>query len=460
MTEKNANLGKNNNVKSENARMVALQVLHSVASDGAYSNIALSAALQKSNLSAADRGLATELVYGTLRMQGTIDYCLGQLAKKPISSLPLWILLILRMGAYQLLFMDRIPPSAAINESVKLAKKKGHPGTVGLTNGMLRNLDRGRENLTFPNKDRHPAEHLAYKYSHPLWLAEKWVADYGFEAALEFCKFNNTPSDFTLRVNFLDTTRDELLADMAAAGIEAEPLKLGDVEILPEAIVVKKGNPQKFIAEGLAYPQQFSSMLAAHVLSPTIGANVIDACAAPGGKTTHLAQLMEDKGEIRAFDIHEHKAKLIMDNARRLRLESITASVGDSRKLPEELVDWADFALVDAPCSGLGVLRTRPDARWQKSAETCAEMAEISFAILESVADKVKVGGVVLYSTCTVDFMENQGNVEKFLAKHSNYKLVPIEVCPELFEGKSMVQLLPQIHGTDGFFFARMMRVR
>ena len=448
-----------NLAEGANPRKVALTILHQVAADGAYSNIALNNRLKQAQLSALDKGLVTELVYGTLRHQGTLDYILSLFLTKPLNKLPLWILLILRMGLYQLRYMDKIPDSAAINESVKLAKKYGHQGTAGLVNGTLRNIVRNPEKIIFPDPEKSAAEYISAYYSHPLWLVERWLAEYGFEDTVALCRYNNEASGVSLRCNTLKISPNELLDCLQENGAEAVRGNFADEAVLLENI--KKSKLSQLIADGLVYPQHQSSMLPALALSPTEGSRVIDACAAPGGKTTHLAQLMNNKGEIRAFDVFEHKVKLIDDNCRRLGIDIVKTSVADSRKLPAELDDWADFALVDAPCSGLGVLRIRPDARWQKTPDTIKEMADIAHDILNCVAKKVKVGGYILFSTCTIAHEENQDTADKFLAEHPNYKAVPIVDMPNMiYENSPFWQILPQKHGIDGFYLAKFQRTK
>lgn len=366
----------NKNDIKENPRKVALTVLHKVEAEGAFGNIALNSQLKKSLLTPADRGLTTELVYGTLRRQGTLDYILRLFLSRPLNKLPLWILLILRMGLYQLRYMDKIPESAAINESVKLAKKYGHQGTAGLVNGTLRNIVRYPEKIVFPDKNQEPAEYISAYYSHPLWLAERWLADYGFEDTVKFCEYDNGNAELSLRCNTLRIKTDKLYNDLLSEGIKVKKSLLAEEALLVEGM--KKSKFDELLALGFVYPQHQSSLLPALALAPKPNSRVIDACAAPGGKTTHMAQLMDNKGEIRAFDVFDHKVKLINDNCRRLGIDIVKAEVADSRYLPNELNDWADYVLVDAPCSGLGVLRIRPDARWQKTPDSVLQSAAIA----------------------------------------------------------------------------------
>lgn len=447
---------------SVNARALALQILYEVHSKGAYANLALSAALKRQEVTPQDRALCTELVYGTLRRQGTIDCVLGEFCKQRLDKLPPRILLTMRLGAYQLLYMDKIPPSAAVNESVKLARRFGHSGTAGLTNAVLRHIDRQREEILdgkfFPDKQKEPAAYLAACYSHPEWLMSEWLERFGFEDTARLADFDNQPSLYTLRVNTLKITRDRVLDYLEAQGVTATAYRFPDEAI---AITSGAGSPalQQLIDEGMLYPQQVSSMLAAHALNPQEGARVLDLCAAPGGKTTHMAALMKNRGEICAFDVHKHKLALIEENAARLGIDIIRTATADSRDLSEIADESADYILVDAPCSGLGVLRTRPDSRWQKTATTSAELAEVNYAILCEAVKKLKVGGELLFSTCTISEAENEGNTARLLAEHSYLAPLAIDCLPEIFGGRSQLQILPTTHGMDGFYFAKFKKI-
>lgn len=453
---------------STNARALALQILYEVQTKEAYANLALSAALKQQDLPRQEAALCTELVYGTLRRQGTIDCVLGHFCRQKLGKLPPRILLTMRLGAYQLLYMDKIPASAAVNEAVKLARRFGHSGTAGLTNAVLRNIDREKAKIVagdyFPDRETEPAAYLAAKYSHPQWLIAEWLARFGFDEAAALAEFDNQPSDYTLRVNTLKMTRDRVLDYLQGEGVAASACPWPK-----EAILISSGAGnaalQRLIESGVLYPQQLSSMLAAHVLAPAPGATVLDVCAAPGGKTTHMATLMQNRGQILAFDIHEHKLQLINNNAKRLGIGIIQAACADSRDLASVPDESADYILVDAPCSGLGVLRTRPDSRWHKTPQTSPELSALGYAILCEAVKKLKPGGELVFSTCTISERENEGNCARLLAEHPQMRPLPISCLPEVFGGKAQVQILPTTHGwdnlhPDGFFFAKFYKAR
>ena len=351
--------GKNN----ISARALAFLVLQDVFCDTAYANIAMSKRLNEAALSPVDRRFATELVYGTIKACATLDWMLGHYIKKPLSQTDPLVVNILRLGMYQLQFLDKIPPSAAVNEAVNLAKKYAHPGVSGFVNAVLRSVIREPERIRYPNLDKDPVRSIALRECHPEWLVRRWMKQLGPEETLALCRFNNSQPPLSLRTNTLKLSREELLDKLVAAGAEAELSTLA-----PEGIVCQRlgDEPLQLIRMGLCQAQDESSMLVAHVVAPQPGETVIDACAAPGGKSTHLAILMQNRGRILAVDIHAHKIQLIEDNQRRLGLSIIEAKQMDATQLHQTMADQADRVLVDAPCSGLGVLRRRPDARWRK----------------------------------------------------------------------------------------------
>lgn len=446
----------------KSARNMALEVIHEVDQQGAYSNIALNRVLQKYNPDKQDRGFITELVYGTLRRIITIDWIAGQFVSRPLDSLTPWIRNILRMGIYQLFFMDKVPVSAACNESTKLAKKFGHPGTVKFVNGVMRNIAREKDGIRWPNKEKDPINYLALNYSHPQWMVQKWQEELGLQQAEELCRANNMPPPNSVRTNTLKNFRDELIKTL-----KAENITCVEGAYAPETI-----NITDFLSigtidahrKGLFIVQDESSTMVGHALSPKPGAKVIDACSAPGGKATHLAQLMGNRGEILACDVHEHKMILIEDNCRRLGINIVKPMLLNALELGEKYPEWADYILVDAPCSGLGVLRRRPELRWRKTFVQFEELISLQRRILSNAANALKKGGVLVYSTCTINRDENLNLVEGFLKEKGNFVLQ--DLTPYMPQGMDLtkfatmkqgyIQFLPHLHGTDGFFMARL----
>lgn len=442
------------------AREIALQVLMAVEEKGAYANLALNKILNKYRPGKLDRAFATELAYGTLRSLNTLDWVLDQFIRQSLSSQTPAVRNILRMGVYQLLFMDRVPPSAACNEGAEMARKYAHAGAVKFVNGVLRNVSRRNKEIKFPRLEEHPAEHISLRYSHPLWMVERWLTEFGLEDTMALCRANNKPAPNTIRTNTLKITRAGL-----AKRLKSEGLVVTETIYAPEGLNIEGflsvGSMDAF-KEGLFQVQDESSMLAARAIMPEPGSYVIDACSAPGGKATHIAQLMENRGRILAVDIHSHKFALIKENSSRLGITIIDGLVKDSAELPEEYYNWAGFVLVDAPCSGLGVLRRRPDARWRKDPASIPAMVELQSGILEGASRCVKEGGVMVYSTCTITREENLGQVEGFLSRHPEFELedltsfLPLELDFAGTLARGYLQILPHRHRMDGFFIARM----
>ena len=429
-----------------NAREAALRALMQVDQEGAYAQIAANAVLKARRISPEDARLMTEIVYGVTRMRAALDYIIDKLVKDP-AKLELTVRQILRIGIYQLLYLEKIPDSAAVNESVKMAKKYANPGAASLVNAVLRNTLRKGGLAMLPAADDEE-DYLAVTLSHPRWLVKRLLKEYGFEAAEAFCRFDNRRPEVCLRVDTRRTSREELRGLLRWQGITG---RAG--ELAPEALYVSGGSPEQMaeFAEGLCTVQGEASMLASRALAPQPGDLVLDMCAAPGGKTTHLAQLMNDEGQIYAFDIHPHKVELIRENAKRMQLGCITAEVADAATLPARFAGKADCVLLDAPCSGLGVLASRSDARWRKKRTDIAILAKLSYQLLLAACDCLKPGGRLVYSTCTVAHEENGDNIEKLLAERPDMELLPTDICPE-----GTRQLLPHLDGVEGFYIASL----
>jgi len=449
--------------KAYGARETALKILYEVEQDKAYANIALNRVLNAGNWTKMDRGFITEIVYGVVRHQKTLDWALEQETKRPIAKTTAWVRSILRMAAYQILFMDKTPFFAATHQAVELAKRYGHAGTVGFVNGVLRQLIRQMGKIQYPDLGQDPVRHISIKYSYPEWLVERWLIRFGLNDTIALCQINNQPAPMTLRTNTLKTTRDELIRVLTEEGVKAEPGCLTPESIRATGLDYVEGLPS--FSAGLFVVQDESSQLASHLLNPEPEQWVLDACAAPGTKTTHIAQLMLNRGRLSAWDVHPHKITLIEDNCRRLGIVIVSATEGDARKLPYDLNGKIDAVLLDVPCSGTGVLRRRADSRWRKSPAVILSLQKMQREILAASVPLLKQDGCLVYSTCSIEQEENLDNIKWFLQQFPELRLHPFAISmPEGFfrqidketAAQGYLQLLPHIHGTDGFFVARI----
>lgn len=445
-------------------REAALRALRDVDVKAAYANLALDHHLSGSKLEGRERALATELAYGVTRRRATLDWAISQVATRPLEKMDPWVRNILREAVYQILYMDRIPHSAAVDQAVELAKQYGHAGLAKFVNGVLRNLIRRLPELKWPDEAAEPIRALAVKHSYPEWLVSHWLERFGRGEAVRLLEAGNQVPPLTVRVNRLKATREEAAAALAEEGVRTEPTRHS-----PQGLIIRDLTSAswlyrlKAMKQGLITVQDESSMLAAAVVAPQPGWTVIDVAAAPGGKSTHLAELMDNQGHVIALDIHPHKVDLIEQNAARLGTTIVQAVCLDARRVGEMMPERADAILCDLPCSGLGTLSRRPDARWRKSPEDVEALVPVQRAILESAAKALKPGGVLVYSTCTIQPAENEELVEAFVADHPEFRFdniwgyLPESIARE-GQAEGYVQLLPHVHGTDGFFIARMVK--
>jgi len=446
-------------MKLDLVRENALKILYEINKSGAYSNIAINKKLADSNLSTLDRAFITELVYGSLKWKLTIDYIIKRFSSVRIKKLSPWILNILRLGVYQLIYMDKIPQSAACNESVKLAKRYGHSASSRYVNAVLRNIARSRDKIDYPNKNKDYSLYLSVKYSHPEWMVKSWLNLFGESFTEELVKSNNEQAPLTIRVNTLKTNKEELRCELNKEGFSTKNTKY-----IENALIID--NPSSIIKmetfkNGLFQVQDESSMLVAKVLDPKPGEFVIDVCSAPGGKATHIGQLMQNRGQIIARDIHDHKIKLIKDAALRLGIDIIRAEVFDASREDLKLAQKADCVLVDAPCTGFGIIRRKPDIKWTRNAEDLDEIIKIQEKILKASSSYVKPGGVLVYSTCTIEPKENEEMVKSFLKDNREFELEDISsLIPEGLKKdtakEGYIQLYTNVDGIDGFFISKM----
>ncbi|HYM70508.1 MAG TPA: 16S rRNA (cytosine(967)-C(5))-methyltransferase RsmB [bacterium] len=457
------------------SREVALEVLHRVDDDGAWSGVLLRRVLERAGLSAVEEALATELTLGTLRHRAEVDWTLARFTRTPLGALPARIRGVLRMGAYQLLFVPRIPPHAACSESVELAKRVGHVGTARLVNAVLRRVAASPERP----QDGDTVEAIAVRHSHPAWLVSRWVERFGVEETRALCDANNATPPSTIRLNTLRGAPDLIAARLADRGLCTEPSPW-----LPEGrrIVAAGDRRARASARQAAYnegwfsPQDEASMLVARLLAPNPEETVIDACAAPGGKTTHLAALMENRGRIIACDVHPAKLDAVARQCARLGVSIVETRLLDAARLGETHAGEAHRVLVDAPCSGLGVLRRRPEIKWRLRPEDLRTRATEQRRILDGASAAVRSGGILVYSVCTSEPEEGVEVVEAFLAAHREFAPASTGGWPPGSGGVAApfgesdpsaaiardalgtALLLPHRTGTDGFFIAVLRR--
>lgn len=437
------------------ARETAMKVLVAVHENGAYANIALTEALRKDRLNEMDRRFATELVYGAVKAGKTLDWIIRCYTTRPFRKMTPYVRAILRLGIFQLFFLDRVPPSAVCNEATELAKRYGHVGSGKFVNAVLRAATREPEKANILKCDE--PNYLAVQFQHPEWLIRRWLSMFGRAETERLCMFDNAPAVLSLRTNLLRTTRDELMNRLRQEGAVVNPSIWAPEGILCDAHAAL--DDLTSLREGLFQVQDESSMQVAHVLDPQPGEFILDMCSAPGGKTTHLAERMNNQGKILALDIYDAKLARVDENAKRLGISIIQTKRLDARVAGDAYHGKADRVLLDAPCSGLGVLRRRPDARWRKSAEEIKQLPALQTALLESAACAVKLGGIIVYSTCTIEPAENEEVVCSFLRSHTEFSLDATgRYLPLKPSMSDMVHFFPQRDGIDGFFIARLRR--
>ena len=424
------------------ARQAAFLLLKKMQKDAAYSNLLLENAALLNTLSRRDRALATALVYGVTERRLTLDFQLAQYLSKPLSKLSPEAVCVLRLGAYQLLFMEKIPSSAAINESVKLAKKYCAYAS-GLCNAVLRKVS--QNGLVLPQETAE--NYLSIKYSCPQWLIDQWTRDYGEETARGILASSFAPQGFTVRVNTNKTDAQTLLRQLETEGVTAQVTALPGLLKLTNLPCRVDELPS--FKDGLFHVQDKASMLCALSLDAKKGERVFDLCAAPGGKTFTIAEEMKNCGEVLAFDLYAHRTALIESGAQRLGLSCVKAAQGDASVFDAAL-GQADRVLCDVPCSGLGILRQKPEVKWKDPA-SLQNLPTLQLKILETGARYVKDGGRLIYSTCALTRAENEDVCAAFLKNHPAFQ--PVAALPELSE-QAFLTLFPQQHDCDGFFIA------
>ncbi len=434
-----------------NIRRLAIALASKCEAAGQYSNIALDSAIKKYGVEGADRGLLTLLTYGIIERRITLDYIIDSMSSIPPSKIERDTRDLLRLGIYQLLYTDKIPDHAAINETVELASKR----SKGFVNALLREFLRRGRTVDYPDREKNEVEYLSVKYSFPREICEIFLRDFGGDKTESLFEAFSRTVDITLRVNTLKISRDELIERFKNNGIDCEPTKYS-----PNGIRLIEKTPLCDIpgdSDGLWFVQDEASQICTAAAGVMAGDFVIDTCACPGGKSFAMAADMK-KGEILSCDIHENKLSLIERGAQRLSIDFIKTKAQDARVICPEFCERADVVLCDVPCSGFGVFTKKPDIRYKSVSDT-ERLPEIQRAILYNCSKYVKVGGTLLYSTCTLLTRENEDNVNRFLSENPQFEPVDFEVGG-IESGDGVLTLYPDIHGTDGFFVAKMKRIK
>lgn len=436
-----------------NPRTLAFNILYKVEEEKAYSNIAINSMLKESGLEGLDSAFVSAIVYGVLEKKITLDYAVKQNSKLPLRKIEIKTLIILRMGMYQLLYMDRVPDSAAVNESVKLAKKKGLIKSCGFINAVLRSFIRNGKSFSLPDENNR-TEYLSVKYSCPQELVSLWLEAYGDTVTSEMLKVLEGRPPVTVRVNTLKITQDELIKIFKNEGVAVQPAALSD------SLNIKfSGSIEKLesFRKGYFHVQDGAAILCSLIASPKSGDTVYDICSAPGGKSFTMAQLMKNKGKIFCFDLYPHKLRLIENGAERLGINIISTEIRGGTKEDKDNANSADVVLCDVPCSGTGIIRRKPEIRYKENVYD-RELSEIQYSILCESAKLVKPGGRLIYSTCALDPKENGEIIKRFLGEHKSFSgkalELPQEIKGTVEEEQYEITMFPQTNGTDGFYIA------
>ena len=439
------------------SRKLALEALYKIDKEEAYSNIVLDELLNKNRnvLSNKDINFISELVYGVTTWKLTLDTIIQKYSKIKIKKISPWVINILRMGAYQIVFLDKVPKSAAVNESVNLCKKYGGK-SVGFVNAILRKVEKSDYLELFEIKN--DIEKISKTNSMPEWIVKELNNEFNAEKVNEICKNSNLKPKITIRVNNLKTTKNELKKSLKSKEIEVEDGILEDFLYLKNVKNITNLDEYK---KGLFTMQDESAGLTALVLNPKEGESILDCCSAPGGKTTYIAELMNNNGNIKAWDLYKHRLDKVQENSKRLGIDIIKTEENDATVLKEEYIEKYDKILIDAPCLGLGVIKRKPDIKWQRKFEDIEEISKIQEKILNTCSKYLKRGGILVYSTCSIVKSENEKIIEKFL-KSERFELeeinnVNIENLENKITKKGIIKLYPS-ENMDGFFISKLIK--
>ena len=451
-------------MKAIRPRAICLGLLNRVEGADRHPDQLLTDAFKRyRHLTPLDRSFITELTYGVFRWREKLDWIVRSFSRIPFDKIEPEILNVLRLGLYQILFLSRTPVSAAVNESVELSKKFRGRGGGGFVNGILRSIIREREHLVYPDPVEDPVLHVSVVQSHPLWLVRRWIAEMGIEETLRVCQENNQMAPMTLRTNTLRTGRTALVEKLRGEGLDPSPTRYSDVGIHLLNPPPTSGLPYR--KNGLYILQDEASQLITTILAPQPNETILDACAAPGGKTTHIAQRMGNTGNVYALDLTREKLSRIEKICACLGVKGVKFVRGDASvplPIPKGLI--FDRILADVPCSGFGTLRRNPDTKWRKGEEDVRRLHEVQSSIIQNLSSYLRTGGVLVYSTCTIFHEENEDVVETFLEGHPEFQLrevqdgLPESCHPFVREG--VLKTFPHGNGMDGFFAARFIKTR
>ncbi len=434
-----------------NARKLALRILDEIDQTHDFSHLVVNRTFQRYDIESADRRFVSHIVFGVLENKLLLDYYIRKLSAQRFSRIDPSIVNILRMGLYQLVYMTKVPDSAAVDESVKLAKGITAKDS-SFVNGILRTFLRSNKTIELPDRNKHLVTHLGIKYSFPEWLVEMWLKAYGEKTTEGLLEASNKTPQLSLRVNTLQTDLETLQKKLDAVGIVSKQSELVPIGLVIESLNNLAMQEIPGYSEGDFIIQDISSMCVAHLSGVKDDQTVLDVCAAPGGKTTHMAQLMHNSGRVIARDNQADKLETINENVTRLKIKNVIVEQYDALTLDESLINTVDVVLVDAPCSGLGIIRRKPDIKYNKTPEGLLGLIDIQKGILKNAAEYVKVGGTLMYSTCTLNPAENQDIVNWFLKQDTRFKVQPLSEVGYL-------TLFPNTHETDGFFIAKLNKI-
>lgn len=431
---------------NNNVRYVALTILDDVLTGEAYSNLQLNEAIKNEAVSKKDIGLLTELVYGTIQRKITLEYLIEPFIQTKLKG---WMKRLLIMSAYQYVYLDKVPDHAIINEAVNIAKNRGDLHNSKAINAILRSF-MAAPLRTF-DEIKHDDKRLSVEASVPLWLTKHWITHFGYEKTKEMCLLSLTPPDTTVRVNTTRITVSEAIERLESNGYTVELDK--DIE----RCLHIKGEPivnDRLFKDGLLSVQDKSSMFVAEIMNVKEGSTVLDACSAPGGKTCHIAEILNQTGQVDAYDIHPHKIDLIDFNVKKLRLKNVNTDVHDAT---QPFNQTYDYILVDAPCSGFGVMRRKPEIKYEKTSKDVEALWHLQLEILENASKSLAPGGELVYSTCTIEQMENENVVYSFLKANKDFEFSTF-IDPRTNQETKTLQLLPQDYNSDGFFITKVKR--